>query len=1659
MDNDSVSLGNGELLLVRVRVPDLNIEKCLQFQKEELIWEVKQQTLAALPKDLEESFNYGLFHPPSNGKAGKFLDEERRLSEYPFQGPIGYLEMKFKRRVYKMLTLDEKQLKNINSKSNLRKFLDHVLANNVEKITKMLTKGLDPNFHCQDSGETPLSLISGIRNRPARMVMSLVNGGAIMDFRTRDGSTALHRAVAGNNIEAVRTMLDLGASPNYRDGKNLTPLYHSVINQTDASVCETLLHDHGSVGAQDLQGWQEVHQTCRNGMVQHLEHLLFYGADMNVRNASGNTPLHVCAVNNQDSCARMLLFRGCDKECLNYAGQTAYQVAVIAGNLELSDVIQYHKLENIVPFKEVPKFNPRRRQSCTPLSRSMSDAGSLQYDTLRRIESPLTNNFLLSGKLPSPSLSDRSLPPFSSSSSVSETSTGSGGSNSTTQEDEHLDSASALAASICNDHQSDILSVSSGLGTSSNSGSGGSTATPTHRDLLLKPGLMVVCLDNYHSVDPGHLHIFQGDIIEVTGSTDVGLLEGELNGKTGLFPVHCIQEVRLRHPHSMKNLSLAPRIPGRREIRELEYKHCFTSPKNMTLLTGEPRTVVLHKGTKGFGFVLRGAKAASPLMEMIPSDRCPGLQYMDDVDPGGVADMAGIIKGDFLLAINNEEITQASHETVVNLIRKSGDLVSLTVVTVTLNFSNKQGSSSTLPNPRQIFTLPRKLLGSGGRSPLQHPPPPPKRDPNTTLSVGRARAKSMVASMAAIEALDAAILKHDSSSSPSTSSLTEINKPDERVSSCSIKPKGVAHELELIFQKDAGLTAGNPHKENLEDIHKNVTMGNDDSAHSSPSAKNKVYTSVSEMKRSKRCRPGGGELANLHKEYHSTPDLEVKTATDDDLPDLEEIKPEKRRSQSNEYMGPGYFTLPGKKSQLSELLQESSFRTLTKIRPVQSRTNSLPRKSCSQMDYSKIELLMRGPAPTHPPPPPPISQIVAVDTSSFSVSDYARVETQTNSKKRGPVSSFKPDSVPIYSTTQATGETIPGKSPKKRSPTRTHSLPPRPSRPMVLKRIEGYAETPASSETYSVNGINYTTYTTFRSPITPDECDSVSNRLFIETVASAIPETPTTPTNLRHFQVRSKSSTSRENTPHIPDPDYDLSDNDMSLSGSDSSTLRRNNNLWLERERKKKKTVSFIMDEELANIVHSTGTMTKKDSILKDRSKEKEREIQVTAQRATTENLIRGRPAQHTSPAKLVPALLNTPKTPVEPTFHSFSKGQMAKTAVKRKPGMAHPDWEGNSILGIMEPKDAAVKIIIVKVHSKHEIPTSEIDQKLKTSSSIPESNDDGDNSSSGVSSDQDQEPITSSQTDMEASKVHGFITTVPVQFDKVNNKSFECESQSSGTGSTTSDMDLSDKTWIVLSEKDGTGQNVLSMKKENQVKYSKKTRDNNNSGISSDNKADKEPAALMTATMEKAEIEWTPGNEQSHYQNFSIMMEQGQSSSLLSQSIYETSLADHVNVRRPFQKSVPAKITQSLTLERLDSQSIEQSLALIHKHVKGLNDVNLYGGVPPPPPSEVTEIPDVCPLPDRHLLLMPPPPGFSDSESGSHSDTSEPGTFSRFGFTRVSKPRSLAVPSLTEQLKKDRVAAKVARDATKKSQGRSSDGIVFKTGSGQKPFRTQNII
>lgn len=72
-----------------------SLQKCLKFNVDAPIWLSKQRILCTLNQSLKDVLNYGLFQPAYNGKAGKFLDEERQLREYPFPSiaPVPYLEV------------------------------------------------------------------------------------------------------------------------------------------------------------------------------------------------------------------------------------------------------------------------------------------------------------------------------------------------------------------------------------------------------------------------------------------------------------------------------------------------------------------------------------------------------------------------------------------------------------------------------------------------------------------------------------------------------------------------------------------------------------------------------------------------------------------------------------------------------------------------------------------------------------------------------------------------------------------------------------------------------------------------------------------------------------------------------------------------------------------------------------------------------------------------------------------------------------------------------------------------------------------------------------------------------------------------------------------------------------------------------------------------------------------------------------------------------------------------------------------------------------------------------------------------------------------------------------------------------------------------------
>ena len=61
----------------------------------------------------------------------------------------------------------------------------------------------------------------------------------------------------------TQILLSLGASPNYRDAKGLTPVYHTAIMGDDTGACEALLRYRAELGIKDQGGWTELHQVGR----------------------------------------------------------------------------------------------------------------------------------------------------------------------------------------------------------------------------------------------------------------------------------------------------------------------------------------------------------------------------------------------------------------------------------------------------------------------------------------------------------------------------------------------------------------------------------------------------------------------------------------------------------------------------------------------------------------------------------------------------------------------------------------------------------------------------------------------------------------------------------------------------------------------------------------------------------------------------------------------------------------------------------------------------------------------------------------------------------------------------------------------------------------------------------------------------------------------------------------------------------------------------------------------------------------------------------------------------------------------------------------------------------------------------------------------------
>ena len=145
--------------------------------------------------------------------------------------------------------------------------------NDLETVKNLLENGLQPDFvgkyDIDYYKQTILDYVINTNNTEVFKLLFEYGGYKYIDYKYPDSNeTLLHKAVARENVEIIKLLLEAGANANARDIRNETPIFKAVFTNVDEDYFEAKERYHEIV---DL--------------------LLKYNANINAVNDDGNTPI------------------------------------------------------------------------------------------------------------------------------------------------------------------------------------------------------------------------------------------------------------------------------------------------------------------------------------------------------------------------------------------------------------------------------------------------------------------------------------------------------------------------------------------------------------------------------------------------------------------------------------------------------------------------------------------------------------------------------------------------------------------------------------------------------------------------------------------------------------------------------------------------------------------------------------------------------------------------------------------------------------------------------------------------------------------------------------------------------------------------------------------------------------------------------------------------------------------------------------------------------------------------------------------------------------------------------------------------------------------------------------------------------------------------
>lgn len=189
-------------------------------------------------------------------------------------------------------------------------------------IDMLLAKGATPASKLRD-GIKLLHIAIGSRSLPVlKKILELKETN--VNAQTKRGSTALHSAAGAHWKEGCALLLEKGADPNLMNSSGEAPLHVMCHHSGSAEIATLLIANKADL---NLRGGKAkrtpLHILAAWGAHRGLlPVLLDAGANPNVKDANGNTPLHTAAASNYADRIKLLLTKNADASIKNTKGAT-----------------------------------------------------------------------------------------------------------------------------------------------------------------------------------------------------------------------------------------------------------------------------------------------------------------------------------------------------------------------------------------------------------------------------------------------------------------------------------------------------------------------------------------------------------------------------------------------------------------------------------------------------------------------------------------------------------------------------------------------------------------------------------------------------------------------------------------------------------------------------------------------------------------------------------------------------------------------------------------------------------------------------------------------------------------------------------------------------------------------------------------------------------------------------------------------------------------------------------------------------------------------------------------------------------------------------------------------------------------------------------------